>query len=244
MLFYVCNMQLSWCLSFRYNVVNWQTKEASCFDWLVNLVKKEQSNTPRVLVFFQRLEDLTETYAYVKHELGDLCNAGYPLVSMFHSLTPEALKRDIIHDMNEVNGDIRVVFCTTSFSVGVSLKRVEFVIHYGSPLSISEFVQTTGRASRERRVQGYSVLMTYPRMFAGRRPSQVMRDYCRPLESCRRALILAAFDTIPTVVPLCCDICNPHYFHPVLRLIKSSACITSCETSSISSSSSISLNDF
>lgn len=52
---------------------------------------------------------------------------------MYHSHTPEPVKEMIRHDMQNPNGNIRVLVCTNAAGMGVNYPGVNFVVNYGPP---------------------------------------------------------------------------------------------------------------
>ena len=70
------------------------------------------------------------------------------MLVMFTSYTDQITKENILADLNNPDGLVTVVLCTSALSVGVSVSSVKYVIHYGAPTHAQEFVQETGRAAR------------------------------------------------------------------------------------------------
>lgn len=62
-------------------------------------------------------------------------------VQMYHSKTPELIKEDIKLDLDDPNGDIRVLVATSAAGMGVNFKGVYHVINYGPPKDMDAFVQ-------------------------------------------------------------------------------------------------------
>lgn len=48
--------------------------------------------------------------------------------------------------------------------MGVNLTGMQYVIHYGVPTSVADFLQETGRAARETSFTGTSIVISYPHM--------------------------------------------------------------------------------
>lgn len=57
-------------LSFRYHFVPMAEKSLSNFDWLIELIQREQRQTPRMLVFFTNTTMLSDVYGYITHHCG------------------------------------------------------------------------------------------------------------------------------------------------------------------------------
>lgn len=164
-----------------------------------------------------------------------------PLVTMFSSLTSDDRKEYVLSDLNEIESDVRVVLCTSSLSVGVSLCKIECIVHYGIPTATNAFMQETGRAGREVGSASTSVVIGFPRMLSGRRTSAPMRNFVTT-QGCRRAVLLASYDTAKDPrQENCCDNCGatrPAYLTGLVD-----ARIDYSDYSSLTTSSSASIGD-
>lgn len=162
---------------------------------------------PHMLIFFNNRSLLQSAYEYVTKEVGQPKGHTHPIYVMYHKLTGENRKAHIIADMNS-GGSVRVVFCTKSFSMGINLPCIKYVIHYGVPATADQFLQETGRAARERSMLGESIIICHPFMSSGRKVDDTMKLYtCH--KTCLRELVLSHFSAIkPADQQLCCDVCG------------------------------------
>lgn len=62
---------------------------------------------------------------------------------MFHSGTPEHNKEVILKSLTDPNGVTIVVFATIALGMGVNLKDVNIIYHYGAPQSIDDYSTIT-----------------------------------------------------------------------------------------------------
>ena len=69
----------------------------------------------------------------------------YRLFGMFHSNTPEHNKQVILKSLMLPDGVVRVVFATIALGMGVHLRDVDNIIHYGAPCSVEDYFQESGR---------------------------------------------------------------------------------------------------
>jgi ATP-dependent DNA helicase RecQ len=67
---------------------------------------------------------------------------------MFHASTPANNKDIILKSLVEPEGVVWVVFATVALGMGVNLKGVNTIIHYGAPQSIDDYFQESGRGGR------------------------------------------------------------------------------------------------
>ena len=63
--------------------------------------------------------------------------------------------------LTKSDGTTRVIFATVALGMGVDLKNVQTVVHYGAPRSLDDFFQESGRAGRSG-VKAHSVVYWKP----------------------------------------------------------------------------------
>ena len=211
---------------------------AADFKWLVQLLCTTQVEAiPRILIFFHNLNKLSDAFEYTRARANLQVGEKNPIIAMFHKLTNSECKDAVINSLAENIGRLRVVFCSSSLSMGMNLKNIQYVIHYGPPVTAEAFVQETGRAAREKSLHGHSILMTYPRMFAGRKPDDTMKAYVKQ-QQCLRNILLAKFSSAKPEDQLeCCDFCEAYLDCPILSLIRGNDDSSATESMSDSDSS-------
>lgn len=204
---------------------------------------------PRTLIFFNEIKQLTAAYSYITHNIGQQAGDPSPTIAMYMSVTDGERKHSILSDLNNPNGVIKLVLCTSSLAVGINVSDVMYTIHYGTPTLAQDFLQETGRAARESSAHGHSILITFPRENP-KGLSKFMKAFKKG-RSCRRALLLAAFNSSSTISGLtkCCDVCNTSIDHPFRAVVnsyfsKNSLSDTDSSLSSDSSEPSLSNLDF
>ena len=50
---------------------------------------------------------------------------------------------------SETDGVVRVVFATIILGMGVDFKSLDYIVHYGAPHSLEDYIQESGRAGRD-----------------------------------------------------------------------------------------------
>jgi ATP-dependent DNA helicase RecQ len=60
---------------------------------------------------------------------------------MFHANTPPYNKDVILKSLLVPDGVVRIVFATVALGMGIDLRDVNTVIHYGVPQSVEEYFQ-------------------------------------------------------------------------------------------------------
>ena len=190
---------------------------------LVNTLRKKAVDAPRVLVY-QSLDMCSELYAHFHHEFQDASYhpqdaahlSDYRLFGVFHANTCQHNKDVILKSLLVSDGVVRVVFATVALGTGINLLNINTVIHYGTPQSLEDYFQESGRAGRS---GGDAVSTIYwkPVDCPVRKQPATLRDHeCitvrRYLENatiCRRKWILGYFDVqLNAEASRCCDNCS------------------------------------
>lgn len=193
------------------------------FKWLADLILHSAANElPRMLIFFNNVNHLTDAYQYVTVH-AKLHDKMDPVVAMFSLLTKSSRKTDIITKLSSgLDPNLKIVLCSSSLSMGMNLKTIDYVLHYGPPTTADAFLQETGRVSREANSHGHSIMMTYARMASGRQLDTHMKKYCHKSE-CLRDILLQKFGCKkPDNQSQCCNVCESDISCTILELIESS----------------------
>ena len=193
---------------------------------MVVSLKELKNLAPRVLIYCRTLDVCADLYAHFHYELGD--ESYYPpgaekvsdnrLFGMFHASTPQHNKEVILSSLSKPDGVVRVVFATVALGMGINLRDVNTVIHYGAPSSIEDYFQESGRGGRSGQ-QPKSIVYWKPVDCRVRKKIQSARDqevadvrhYLESIDSCRRQWLLHYFDASFTTSvhdpKMCCDVC-------------------------------------
>ncbi len=142
------------------------------FCWLLHKLREEKTSTPRMLIFFRSLKHLNRAYEYLDTQLlsdGHFIEPGScetmddrtHLFEKYHMKTKDNVKQSICKLFADSNSHLRVVLCSSSFSMGLNLRNVDIVVHYGLPSDTDEFLQQTGRAGRTPDHQALSIVFAY-----------------------------------------------------------------------------------
>ena len=137
------------------------------------------------------------------------------LFAMFHSCTDEHNKRVVMSSLSQTDGAVRVVFATMALGMGVDFKSLDYIVHYGAPRSLEDYIQESGRAGRGHQ-QSVSRIYWKPSETPVYRNKELneVRDYLENTELCRRFMLLKDFDPAVTMTlgsrdnTLCCDNCR------------------------------------
>lgn len=123
---------------------------------LLESLQEHKSLAPRVIVYCRTLDMCANLYAHFHFELGD--DSYFPpgsskvsdfrLFGMYHANTPEHNKEVIMNSLTKPDRVVRVVFATVALGMGVNMRDVNTIIHYGAPQSIEDYYQESGRGGR------------------------------------------------------------------------------------------------
>ena len=146
---------------------------------------------------------------------------------MFHLTTNEKIKREICKSFQDENGCVRVILLSsTSFSMGLDVRDVNTVVHYGPANDIDDYLQESGRAGRDPSISCNAVMLKYKYCLGSQNITSEMKEYVKA-ESCRRLLLLRPFsEDAQSLHPMhnCCDICSA-------KCKCSCSCTDNCECS-------------
>ena len=141
------------------------------------------------------------------------------LFGMYHSCTPQHNKDVILHSLRRPDGVVRVVFATVALGMGLDLRDVDTIIHYGAPRSLEDYFQESGRGGRSGSSARSIVYWRVRDCPVKSKPSSLhdhevieVRRYLENTTECRRKMLLNYFD-LSFAAPgenrdKCCDICS------------------------------------
>ena len=186
------------------------------FAWLARELGKLRVQCPRTLIYVRDYKTCGDLYHFFLTNLLD--KAYYPdgaekkssnrIVSMYHSGTSPSIQEHVLQSLRDPNGKVRVTIATIALGMGVDIKGLYNVIHYGPPSDLEFYMQEMGRAGRDGK---YSEALL---LFHGRQLRQCtpeMLDYVKS-NSCRRRKLVDFFEDkgegiLAEKKHLCCDVC-------------------------------------
>lgn len=122
-----------------YNVLYKETEEDKYIE-LRNLIERKDCPTIIYVSRTQRAVDLA----------CKLTADGFP-AKAFHGKMPAREK--INHQEAFISNEVRIIVATSAFGMGVDKKDIKLVIHYDISDSLENYVQESGRAGRDNRIQ-------------------------------------------------------------------------------------------
>ena len=187
------------------------------FKWLVDEVASQGINTERHIIFCHRANDMTGLFHLFSACLGDkqyvslttnLPNDCNRLFAMYHQKTDPDIQETVRKSFGTIDGVVRVLFCTIAFGMGIDVKGVHNVIHYGPARDIDDYLQESG--GRNPDVQSHALLLNVKGSSRGSHISTGMRQYIKDNTKCKRVQLLEEFQNNPrplAVLHNCCSFC-------------------------------------
>ena len=192
---------------------------------LLSSLKDKRQDTPRAIIYCRTLNSCAELFATFQEYMGK--EQYYPdgaaeisdnrLFGMYHASTTQHNKEVVLKSLGHADGVVRVVIATIALGMGVDMRDVNTIIHYGAPRSIDDYFQECGRGGRsgEQCVSTVFWKSTEAPMYnkpADSSQSDIVavRKYLMNTTVCRRKWLLDYFDQKPTQArsDTCCDVCN------------------------------------
>lgn len=175
------------------------------FKWILDLFSSSVAEIAKTIIYCRSLKDCGEIYSLFD-EIATHSEA--PVVSMYHSKTPEQIKQRVLSSLLEENGDCRIVIATSVLGMGVNIPNIRQIVHYGAPPDLKICVQEIGRGGRDG--QPCKAILYY-RPFHLAHCDEHMRNYVKDTDKkCRRDLLLNYFKekhNKPNVKHDSCDVC-------------------------------------
>ena len=193
----------------KYIVINIPTKkphtDPDTWLWLTNRLNNLKEKTPRVIIYCRSRTQCSSLYGIFKS-----CVTNDTHFAMYHAATPSDVQKNVVQDFEKEDGNIRVLFATIAFGMGVDATGLHTILHLGVPRDVDDYIQESGRAGRDKE-QSISVLLTYPGMYTDTKAHKRMKDFLANKEECRRSLILKHYGINEhahmQALHTCCDIC-------------------------------------
>lgn len=166
------------------------------FDEIMMGVKLAGLGYPKTIIYTNTIRDATQIFQVISRKIGNshLYNGPKPdpklrLTSMYHGHLTPSYQKLVTDEFSKSTSTIRVLICTVAFGMGVDIKDIRNVIHYGRVESILCLWQEIGRGGRD----GESCQASwYPTSTVGN-DSKTMEVLKKTTTVCIRTTILASF---------------------------------------------------
>ena len=162
--------------------------------WLADELERKQLDFPKTVLFASSINVVSEIYCWLRYRLkqrgfvdgisaNDNC-----LISMFHAHVSTDLQQHVLQQFRQPTSKIRLLVCTVAFGMGVEIKDVKRVAHWGKIQSLLLFWQEVGRCGRD---GSPAEAIWYPASVAG--PDHEVLKVMKEGQQCIRKTILEAF---------------------------------------------------
>ena len=141
------------------------------------------------------------------------------LFDMYHLKTDDEVKDSIASSYQKEDVNVRVVLCSTSFSMGLDVKGVNTVIHYGACNDFDDYLQESGREGRQHHEKCHAIVMKYKQCLSSKNITPQMKQFIKT-DSCRRNVLLKPFTEEESVSILKHNYCD--------NCASSCVCLCSC----------------
>ena len=180
-------------------------------------LKELRLSYPKTIIFCRSYGDCGDMYRTVEVMMGPHFTEpnGYPtglhrfrLVDMYTRASTKEMKQKVLDSFVSVSSTLRVVIATTAFSMGIDCPNIREVTHFGTPSSVEEYVQETGRAGRDGQTAKATLLYGKP----PKGTSVQMKSYGENVGQCRRQQLFKSFlfydrEACTLTKCKCCDNC-------------------------------------
>ena len=207
-----------------YYEVKLRTSIDADFQCILTNLREKSIRAPRVLVYCHSLDTCADLYAYFHYVLGEASYypsgsphlSDYRLFGMYHANTPQHNKDVILKSLVVPDEVVHVVFTTVALGMGVDLRDVNSIIHYGAPNRLEDYVQESGRGGRSGGDAVSTIFWKLVDCPVKKQPTTIrdhelitVRRYLENVTVCRRKWLLEYFDVKLTVESSrCCDNCS------------------------------------
>lgn len=114
-------------------------------DFIFSGLKNKRKDFQKHLIFYNTIKECSIVYYALVQEFGTIIL----LVTMYHSKTPDDVKKFIQKDMEAEYGSIIVLVSTSSAGMGVNFKDLQNIVHFSPPREMDTFIQQMGRTGRD-----------------------------------------------------------------------------------------------
>jgi ATP-dependent DNA helicase RecQ len=129
----------------------------------------EEQRNDKILVYVDRREGKRST-----EELSAEAKSKGFAADFFHSGMDSRNKAEVISRFK--NGDLRIVFATSAFGMGIDIPDIRGVIHYLLPESVEHYYQQIGRAGRDKKAS-WSLLLYSEKNVSVRKSSFIEKSF-------------------------------------------------------------------
>ena len=164
------------------------TKTINDLQWLINDLLQNGRSAKKTIVYCRNVSSCAFLYEHFFIELSqNVDSLENRLIAMFHRSTADDNKSHVLTEFPKSNSNLRIVFATVAFGMGVDIPDVDQIIHWGAPRGLEQYAQESGRAGRDGR-SALSVVYYSGFDLAKGRCKESVVDFCKQLKCSRKIL--------------------------------------------------------
>ena len=170
-------------------------KEA--LNWLPGHLQSSPNAVKKIIVYVHSINACQQIFNWILDELGENIFCGEKasnnkIADMFHAHTDEDSKQRIMEHFVSKDGNLKVLISTVAFGMGVNIRDVDMVVHWGVPPSSLSYWQEIGRCARDGR-EGYAICYAYKRSVTNCKEESLKSLMTKGVTGCIRENILERF---------------------------------------------------
>ena len=139
-----------------YSVLPFESMETT-FKAVIERLRKERTHMPRTIIYCQIQDKCAQLYLLMKmllreervEPIGAPDLPEFRLCDYFTSATHASIKDGVLKAFTQISSPLRIVIATIAFGLGIDTPDIRYVVHWGPPEDIEQYVQATGRADRD-----------------------------------------------------------------------------------------------
>ena len=196
-------------------IVKKSKKNVQELNWLITELNQYGTNTKKTIVYCRNILTCANLYEYFILSLSQTYDdLNDRMIAMFHRSTADTNKQHVLSQFHKKDSNLRVVFATVAFGMGVDIPDIERVVHFGGPRGLEQFSQESGRAGRDGR-SAISLVYYSGNDVAKSKCSDEVRQFCKS-DNCLRETLHTYFKLEnttttpdkPTPLCKCCSVCS------------------------------------
>lgn len=168
-------------------------KNVSDLQWLLDDIISNGKHSKKVIVYCRNVLSCSSLFSHFALELKDMDKELQERrTAMFHRSTAETNKLHVMQEFPGKDSNLRVVFATIAFGMGIDIPDVDIVVHWGAPRGLEQYAQESGRGGRDGR-NAVSIVYYSGHDVAKGRCRDGVADLCRQV-SCSRQILNQYFN--------------------------------------------------
>ncbi|CAC5425759.1 recQ [Mytilus coruscus] len=117
------------------------SKKKEELNWLVNDLRTNCKSTKKTVVYCRNIVSCADLYENICNEIRQGSDLEIRMVAMYQRSTADANKTYLLSKFPCYDTNLRVIFPTIGFGMGVDIPDIERLIHWGAPRGLEQYSQ-------------------------------------------------------------------------------------------------------